>query len=74
MSDNDFQELEKLAKCWIGYDSCYPSPESIAANHAINDCGSDLLELLITLKERRAKRLNEIAKVAFATELGRILG
>lgn len=74
MTDNDFQELEELAKCWIDYDSCYPSTESIVADHAINECGSDLLQLLTSLKEKRAKNLNAIAKMAFDGYLANIAG
>lgn len=74
MADNDFQELGKLAKCWIGHNSYDPCCEEIARDGAINDCGDELLELLTSLKKKRAKNLNAIAKMAFDGYLANIAG
>ncbi len=74
MTDNDFQELEKLAKRWTEHNVYLPCTEARTREVAITACGEELLELLTTLKERRAKNLNAIAKMAFDGYLANITG
>lgn len=64
MTDNDFNELEELAKSWTEHNVYLPCIEACAREEAINNCGGELLKLLAVLKEKRVKNLNAIAKLA----------
>lgn len=63
MTDNDFNELEELAQRWIAHITYLACAETLIKDGVINNCGEELLKMVVALREKRANNLNAIAKV-----------